>query len=63
MIFRVTNVSPRRGLEENAVDREYPVSLAIVLRDVEGVSLGSGVRTARIEGRGLSLRRFDNLAV
>ena len=54
-----------RGLviEEDAVDREDAVGLAVVAGDVEGVSLGRGVGAPRVERGSLGLRRLNRLAV
>jgi len=53
----------RLVVEEDAVGGEEPIRLAVVLRDVERVRLGSGVGAARVKRRRLALRRFDDLAV
>jgi hypothetical protein len=47
----------RLVVEEDAVDREHVVRLAVVLGDPEAVELRGAVRGARVEGRGLALRR------
>src|SRR5690606_11625107 len=50
-------------VEEDAVRREHPVGLAVVLRDVERVGLRGGVGAARMKGGELGLRDLADLAV
>ena len=50
-------------IEQDAVGRVNAVRLAVVHGDPIGVKLGCGVRTARLEGGGLVLRRFARVAV
>ena len=45
-------------VEEDAVDGEHAVALAVVLHNPKAVLLGHAVRRARIEGCGLLLRHF-----
>ena len=55
--------APRRlVVEEDAGDREQPVALAVVDRDVMREDLGDAVGAARIEGRRLGLGRLAHLA-
>jgi len=44
-------------VEKDAVGREDPVGLAVVLHDVIGVNLGGGVGALRLEGGGFALGR------
>ena len=49
--------SGRLVVEQDAVDREQPVGLAVVAGHPVGVDLGGAVGRARVEGRVLVLRR------
>ena len=62
---RHEGLAPHRRLvvEEDAVAGVDAVGFAIVHRDPVGVELGRRVGTARVEGRGLLLRRLPHLAV
>ena len=53
----------RLVIEKDAVAGIHIVAFAIVLGDVEGVGLGTGIGRARIERGCLCLRRFDHFAV
>mmetsp|Transcript_84484 Transcript_84484/g.235302 ORF Transcript_84484/g.235302 Transcript_84484/m.235302 type:complete len:248 (-) Transcript_84484:147-890(-) len=56
--------APRRlVVEEDAVDAEHVVRLAVVLDNPKGVQLGHAVGRARVEGRRLGLRDLLHLAV
>ena len=50
-------------VEQDAVAGMHAVGLAVVHRDPVGVQLGGGIGAARVEGRGLALRRLLHLAV
>ena len=50
-------------VEQDAVRGVHAVGLAVVHRDPVGIELGDGVGAARVERRGLALRRLLDLAV
>ena len=55
--------APRRlVVEQDPVDRKYPVRLPVIPRDVVGKCLGTAVGAAGVEGGGFLLRGFDDLA-
>ena len=47
----------RLVVEQNAAGSVEPVALPVIHRDVVAEDLGAGVRAARVEDRGLALRR------